>query len=73
MNLICLIIVLITTGIISYKYGMDNAVVISVIATILVGILELGVGLITMGTGNTYLTAWAALVTVALAIRELLR
>jgi len=70
LNLFILIIILITTGIASYKYGISSPRLISWIALILVAIFELGLGLIQMGSGKIPLTAWAGLVVLAIEIKE---
>jgi len=70
LNLICFVIILITTGVLSYKYSINNPFIISVIAAVLVAVLELGLGLIQMGEGKIPLTLWAALVVIGVGIKE---
>lgn len=69
LNLICFIIVVLTTGIISYKYGFDNPIIIGVIAVSLIAFLELGLGLIETGF-YIPLTAWGIIGLVLLLFRE---
>jgi hypothetical protein len=69
LNIVCFVIILFTTGILSYKFGLNNPLIIAVIATSLVAVLELGLGLIDVG-GKVPLTAWALIVVVGLVIKE---
>jgi hypothetical protein len=69
LNMVCFFIILITTGIVSYKYGFNNSIGVALMATIMTAILEIGFGLIDMGN-NLPLTVWAVLITVGIIIRE---
>jgi hypothetical protein len=69
LNLLCFIIVLVATGLVSYKFGLDNPTLVATIAVLLFGFFEFGLGLIDMG-GGIPLTIWATLVLVGLFIKE---
>lgn len=69
LNIICFVIIFFTIGLISYKYSIDNPIMIVGMLTLLIAIFEWGLGLIHVD-GRIGLTFWSLAVLAALAIKE---
>ncbi len=69
LNLFCFIIIFITIGSLSWKYSINEPVLISLATLFMVWLFEWGLGLISI-SGNVTLTFWIGLITVALLIKE---